>query len=125
MLFHNDVILSPENLRYLARQLRGLLALRKHLPLEIECEEPEDDFWELPITDMKEALLNSIKKRNQLHMERYGEPHTIDAQSIAEDPDAYRGAVIEPEIIHELTDLQDALLNQPKAREEGDGEEND
>ena len=58
------MILSPENLRYLARQLRGLLALRKHLPLKIECEDPEDKFWELPLDQMKDALLYSIKKRH-------------------------------------------------------------
>ena len=46
-IFQPELVLSPENLRYLARQLKGLLALRKHLPVN-STTDPEG-FWEMPL----------------------------------------------------------------------------
>ena len=66
-----ELVLSPENLKYLARQLRGLLALRKHLPVNNKTD-PEG-FWEMPLEEMKEALHESIKARNKESKKRYGD----------------------------------------------------
>ena len=73
-----ELVLSPENLKYLARQLRGLLALRKHLPVNNKTD-PEG-FWEMPLEEMKEALHESIKARNKESKKRYGD-EMIDTSS--------------------------------------------
>ena len=104
MLFQKDVVISPENLRYLARQLRGLLALRKHLHVERVMDDEGTDLFDLPLLDIKDVLIESIEARNKLHKEKYGE-ELIDTSSIP----GYPGGDFNPK--PSLTDLQDALLN--------------
>ena len=100
-MFQPDLVLSPANLKYLARQLRALLALRKHLPVNDETD--PDGFWELPLEEMKEALFDSIEARNKLYKEKYGE-EMIDVSFIPElgEIENYQS---------KPSDLQDVLSN--------------
>ena len=58
-------------MKFIARQLRSFMALRKHLP-EDERDNP-DTFWAQSIDEMRKSVKESIKARNKYEKEMFGE----------------------------------------------------